>query len=267
MKCYQTRPCSEKQRQHCYVWNSFAQNPDELENVKCWVLKGAYQHDNRKQLLQCQRCEYYQAINQKTGINSALDTNSARISCQGVLNNDRTRVLEQVWAAIPPQGRMRVVLQLGELNNIYSCGLGMLIRMHKETQQAGGILVVEGASGYVEELLYSTRLHRILNLSKSEAESRALFERLVQRPPTANPAQSAQEPAYEKLAKVPCYEYWNNHYPKNATNCDECFQKKEQSTRPCWLVDGVIEGVSFEYVNEECEECEYYRRFGGHQGD
>jgi anti-anti-sigma factor len=265
MKCYQTRPCSEKQRQHCYVWKSFADNPDELENVKCWVLKGAYQHDNRKQLVQCQSCEYYQALNIKSGIDSSLQTTSGRISCQGVLNNDRTRVLEQVWASIPPQARKRVVLQLGELNNIYSCGLGMLIRMHQETEQAGGILVVEGASGYVEELLHSSRLDRILNLSKSEAESHALFEKFEQSTPptTAAPAQS---PSAQPLTKVPCFEYWNNHNPKNATNCDECFQKKEPSSRPCWIVDGVIEGVSFEYVNEECEQCEYYRRFGGTVG-
>jgi len=53
--------------------------------------------------------------------------------------------------------------------------------------------------------------------------------------------------------------------PKNATTCDECY-KKDQTHGPALLgCDGMIEGISFQYVNEDCESCTYFAEFAGVQ--
>ena len=62
-----------------------------------------------------------------------------------------------------------------------------------------------------------------------------------------------------------CWVFWKNHNPKNATTCDECFKKIKPTGKPCWIVDGMIEGISFQYVDEDCESCHYFEEFAGAQ--
>ena len=45
MKCFETTKCSQKQRDSCFVWNSFRETPVEMEGIKCWMLKGACDED------------------------------------------------------------------------------------------------------------------------------------------------------------------------------------------------------------------------------
>jgi hypothetical protein len=61
---------------------------------------------------------------------------------------------------------------------------------------------------------------------------------------------------------VPCWEYWKNQNPRNATNCDECFHRKNAPQRPCWIVEGLVEGVVFHFINETCVDCRYFEEFG-----
>lgn len=276
MKCYEVTKCSQKERDVCYLWNNFRSTPDEMEDLRCWVLKGVYQPENKEQFNKCQRCSYYIAMNKESAVVADYDSDIAVITCEGFINNDRTRGLEKVWETLRQNGKINVILNLANVNNIYSCGLGMIIKIHKEAIAAGGRLLVVGATGFVQVMFESTKLHRLLHQVKTMSEAREFFDalrkseeekkkKLLEEQALAlQEAKPKTEPKPVKIKrnKIPCWEYFNDRNPKNASNCNECFRKLSPSMQPCWIVDGVIEGVSFQYVNEECEDCPYYQEFG-----
>ena len=72
----------------------------------------------------------------------------------------------------------------------------------------------------------------------------------------------AEVEAAKPKERPPCREYFKNHNPRNATTCDKCFRKINPTNEPCWIVDGIIEGVSFQYVNDECEDCPHFVAWG-----
>ncbi len=283
MKCYEVTQCSEKERSTCYVWNSFRENPDDLENIKCWVLKNVYQPENRNLLKKCLSCKYYLITNKQTGVVSDYSATIATIALDGVLNNDKSRALTTVFETLKKNNKYRIILDLSKVNNVYSCGLGVIITIHKEAKEHGGTLVVCGPSGYTAQILESTKLVRLLKIVPDQRAAKDyLDERIAAEKAAAETiareleAKSAQEASHraeqDRLAAIPakkivpekrpqCFEYWNNRNPNNATACDECFKKVNPSNQPCWIVEGEIEGISFQYVNEDCEDCEYYQKF------
>jgi len=267
MKCYEVTQCSQRDKEKCYVWNSFRETPDDFEKVKCWVLKGAYQQENKAQLKKCQKCKYFIMMNRETGVASDFDADLAVITCEGVLNNDRTKALEKVWDDLKKAGKYKVLLRMKAVSNIYSCGLGIIIKIHKESSLNNGMLVVEGVHGYVETVFTSARLDRILNRAKDIREAKEFFETLKTPEPTVEGEPVSEDKIEPNEAdtpkeRPPCYVYWQNNNPHNANNCDDCFKKIKPSEDPCWIVEGVIEGVSFQYVNEDCEQCPYFKEFG-----
>ena len=264
MKCFDVTRCSDEQRASCFVWNSLRDNPDEMERIKCWVLKGVYQKENREQLERCHSCSYYLLMHEESAIVSDFDTDVAVITLEGVLNNDRTRALEKVWGAVLESGKTMILLRMEKVNNVYSCGLGMLVKIHKEARAASGMLVLCGLHGYVMTLLESTRLNRILNIAPDAGAARGLFDEERRRCDAA--AQDRADEDEPSRVRPHCFEYWNNHNPRNATSCDDCFRKIKPTDDPCWIVEGIIEGVSFQYVNEECESCPYFQEFGQGKG-
>jgi len=238
-----------------------------MDNIKCWVLKGVYNEGNNEHFQKCRNCKYYLMMNKDTGMVSDHDAGMAVITCNGTINNDRTRALEKVWANLKENKKHRVLLDLSEVNNIYSCGLGILVKMHKETVHLGGILVVTGVKGYVQSIFTSTKLTKIMHIAADRAQAEAIFSELRQKEEAA--ALAAAEAAKPKIAppkkRIPCWEYFKNQNPRNATLCDECFKKISPTKEPCWIVEGMIEGVSFQYVNEDCESCDYFFEFGTQQ--
>lgn len=259
MKCFELTHCSEEERSKCYVWNTFSKNIQDLENIKCWILKSAYQSDNKNQLQKCQQCSYYVAVNKESGIVAHYDPNAAIIACEGTINNDKTKALEKVWENIRENGKSNVILDLTNVNNIYSCGLGMIVKIHKESAAAGGLLVVAGIRGYVQTIFSSTKLSRIIKIAADLNQAASLFE--IKRQELEKAANATPKAPIMPKKRVPCWEYFENHNPRNANKCDECYKKVSQSKEPCWIVDGMIEGVSFQYVNEECENCSYFIEF------
>ncbi|MBD3322509.1 MAG: STAS domain-containing protein [Chitinivibrionales bacterium] len=259
MKCYELAKCTPEQQEKCYVWNSFRDNPDDFENIKCWVLKSVHHQENRDLLKKCLKCRYYLMMNRDTGLVSDFDADIAKVSCEGVINNDKTRAILEVWEKLKESKKSKVILDLSSVNNIYSCGLGMLVKVHKEAEEAGGLMVVVGAQGYVLASFESTKLSRLLKLAGDNREAREIFDTLKKK---KEEAVVRKEPGEKPRQRPPCWEYWNNHNPGNATTCDECFKKINPSQEPCWIVEGMIEGVSFQYVNEDCESCDFFLEFG-----
>lgn len=262
MKCYEVKNCSAKEREACFVWNSFSANPQDMEKIKCWVLKGAYQND--KQMAECKKCKYYLMMSQESGIVPQFSADLAIINCEGIINSDRSSALDQIWENLKKSNKTKVLMRIGTVSNIYSAGLGVLIKIHKETAAAGGVLVVEGAKGYVQNLLSSTKLDRLLKLAANDEEARAIFEaftKKLQEAAAAAAPVAVIEPPKPRKERVPCYVYWKDKNPRNATMCSECTKKIKPTEEPCWIVEGMIEGISFQYTNEDCEDCGYYMEF------
>lgn len=263
VKCYEIAKCSQNDRDNCYVWNSFRENPLEMENIKCWILKGVYQENNKQLYKKCRQCKYYLLMNRDSGIVSNYDADLAIITCEGTINNDRSKALEKTWETIKQHGKSNVLLDLSRVNNIYSSGLGTIIAMHKDIQAVKGILLIVCPEGYVKTLLQVTKLSRLLKIVNNQHEARFKYDVYKQEEAKkkAQPKPEAIKPKPPK-ERPPCYGYWKNKNPRNATGCEECSKKIKPSSQPCWLVEGMIEGISFQYVNEDCEDCPYFLEFG-----
>jgi anti-sigma B factor antagonist len=264
--------CTEKDRKNCIVWTSFQTTPEELDNIKCWVLKGVYQEENKAQLLKCRKCNYYLMLNNNSGIDSDLKTDVAIVTCDGVLNNDRTRALEKVWITLKKNSKFKVIVDFSNVNNIYSCGLGLLVKMHKEAIAEKGSMIITGAQGYVLSIFTSTKLTKLLHLAADKQAALEFFDLQRKKLEEAKAAEiearekeaAAQREALKKPVRkqMPCWEFFDDKNPCNATDCNECFKKLAPTGTACWVVDGMIEGISFQYVSEDCESCPYFLEFG-----
>jgi anti-sigma B factor antagonist len=257
--------CSQKNRDSCFAWNSFRETPKDMENIKCWILKGAYNEENREQYEKCRQCAYYGAMNRESGIVSNADANLAIITGEGSINNDRNSALEKTWQTLKAHAKAYVLLDLSRVNTIYSSGLGTIIKIHKETQAMGGLLIVLCPEGYVKNLLQVTKLSRILKVAGNLNDAHKAIDthKQLQAKKTVQVHEAKEPPKQQKpKERPPCHVYWKNKNPRNATTCEECFKKIKPSLLPCWVVDGMIEGISFQYVNEDCEPCSYFEEFG-----
>ena len=235
-----------------------------FDNIKCWILKGACNDENKEQNKKCLSWNYYLLMNRDSGIVSDLNSDLAVITCEGTINNQRNSALQKTWRTLREHRKNNVLLDLSHVSNIYSSGLGTIITMHKDTKAAGGFLVIVCPDGYVLNLFSVTKLARIVTLSPDQRQARDAFEALKRRQ-AQKAAQAVSAATQTKIApkpRPPCFVYWKDKNPRNATGCDECSKKIKTSDKPCWIVDGLIEGISFQYVNEGCETCEYYAEFG-----
>ncbi len=263
MKCFEITNCSEKKRKSCYVWTSFQNSPEELDNIKCWVLKGAYLQENKSQLIKCKKCNYYLMMNRDHGIVTDTRSDIATICCDGVINSDKTRALEKVWETLIKNGKYNVILDISQVNNIYSCGLGLLVKMHKDAQANKGMLIVTGVQGYALAIFISTKLSKLLFMAADQKAALQLFDLQKKKLEEAE-KEAAQKAVPNKTPRkrIPCWDFSENHHPNNQNSCDECFKKISPSRKPCWIVEGLIEGISFQYINEKCEACDYFQEFG-----
>lgn len=245
------------------VWKTYKDTPSEMENIKCWVIKGVYQDENREQLQKCRKCQYYQKIHQNTGITSSLSSDVAVVTCEGSINNDKTRALDQVWSGLKKNGKYKVLMDISNVTNIYSCGLGELIKIHKEAEANKGVLLLVGAQQTVHRIITGTKLDRILRFAADQDAAVKFFQDMKKKESEAIEAASKPAPPPPRVVKtrIPCWVYWKGKNPKNASHCDDCYKKITNSKDPCWIVEGMVEGILFQYVNEECIGCKYFNEF------
>lgn len=277
MKCYEITKCSDKEREQCFVWNSFREDPEDFENLKCWILKGMYHEEDKGQREKCKKCGYYITINHETGLVTEHSADVAIISCSGVVNYEKTQSIEKVWETLKNNKKYRVVFDISNVSIIYSCGLSILVKIHKETHAHHGMLVIVAGRDQLHHIFHSIKLTKVFHFApdkkaaveyfaayarKKEAEVQAAAEVALKAAEAAQAAAEAAKPKPEPKKFVRCWEYWNNRNPKNATTCDECFTKLTPSNKPCWVVEGLVEGVSFQFINDECVECGYFEEHG-----
>lgn len=277
MKCHEVTQCSEKDRANCYVWNNFHDHPEDMEDLTCWVIKGTYHEEHQDQAKKCKKCRYYITLNREKGVQARHEADIALVSCAGSINYEKTAALGQVWEALKKHNKHKVIFDINNVNNIYSCGLSLLVKMHNEAKAAEGMLVVVGGHEHLHQILHSSRLSKVLHLAPEQDSARQLFEAVTLKKEedrrrteaaakkAADEAERAAEAARPKPAPkrfVRCWEYWQNHNPNNATTCNECFHKQNPKAHACWVVEGLVEGVTFHFVNESCLDCAYFEEFG-----
>lgn len=266
MKCFEITKCSEQHRKSCIVWNTYKDIPENLENIQCWVIKGVYQEENTAQLQQCRKCQYYLKMNQNQGISSNINDEIALIKCEGSINNDKVKALDQVWSTFKKNRKFKVLLDISKVNNIYSCGIGELVKIHSESASNSGVLVIFGAQETVKKIFYAVKLDHLFNLASDQDAAMMIFKDLKKQElatiDAAKPKPSTI-PVPQVKTRIYCWDYWKGKNPRNATKCDECFKKITKSKEPCWVIEGIVEGVSFQFTNDECLTCAYFEEFSG----
>lgn len=238
-----------------------------MEDIKCWIIKNVYHPDQKQQLAKCKKCSYYLQMNKSSGVSSDTTQATAIIKCTGSLNNDKVRALEKVWETVKKSGKKHFVLDIAEVSNIYSCAIGMIVKIFTEIEQLNGRLIISGAQDFTMSLLKTVHIDKMIQFESDTSEALNTFDELIRRQEEEIRLKEEAEKEAEaaKIAarkRPPCWEYFNNHNPKNATKCDECFRKATQNTSPCWIVDGHIEGISFQFISEDCLACSYFEEFG-----
>ncbi len=234
-----------------------------MEDIRCWVIKNVYHPDQKQQLAKCRKCAHYIQLNTNS-ISSDTSKVAAIIKCSGSLNNDRTRALEKVWDTVKNSGKRFFILDLSEVTNIYSCAMGMIVKIYKEIEKLNGLLILSGANSFVLTLLKSLHFDEILQMEADISDALGAINELVHQEEAEKRIKEEAEKKEAEAAKIaarkraPCWEYFNDYNPKNATRCDECYRKITQNSSPCWIVDGFIEGISFQFICEDCLDCNYY---------
>lgn len=82
------------------------------------------------------------------------------------------------------QGRVNIVVNLGEVRSVDSDGLGEIVRGFNDAREAGGELVLCGVGAHLRELLATTKLDEYIPIFDSEHEAvRTLQTRAFGRSP------------------------------------------------------------------------------------
>jgi anti-anti-sigma factor len=168
--------CTEEQRAACIVYRNFRNNPGDMENISCWILKRGdpawTDADNEK----CLRCNYYDAINRRHGVTVSYGANdTVIIECSGSMNMQRAQALSEIADKLKAQGKGRVAINLAEVTNIYSSALSMMVRLHLQCEELGGTFVMAGAAGYAKVAIDAVSIYRIVKCVETMEEALALI--------------------------------------------------------------------------------------------
>jgi len=273
VKCYEITKCSTKDREACFVWQTFHDTPEDFENVKCWVLKGMYHEEDTAQRDKCRQCAYYTKHNHETGFVTEHSADIGIIACKGVINYEKSQAVLKVWETIKHHKKFRVVFDISNVTTIYSAGLAMLVKIHQEAKANHGMLVIVAGRDQLSHIFHAIKLTKVFHFAPDRAAAIAYFSAYAEKKEAeakaaaeaarkAAEAAEAAKPPPEPKKFVRCWEYWKNHNPKNSNTCDECFTKLSPSNKPCWVVEGLVEGVSFQFINEDCVSCKYFEEYG-----
>ena len=266
------------------MWNQFRETPEQMDSIKCWVVKGTFNEKTGAVEGACASCKYYLMQNGPESVVSDYNNNLAIITLSGTINAAKAAALLKVYGTLEEYKKKIIVIDVSRATLIYSVGLSALVRIHQDLEQKKGEMLIAGASPVLMQIFETARLAKLFSFVKSKeavADRAAAKERAEAEAKAAerNALAAAEKAAQEAEAKsqrdaedvkppmptrkfVRCFEYWNNHNPKNVNTCDECFRKINPSNTPCWVVEGELDGVSFQFVNEDCVDCKYFEEFG-----
>jgi anti-anti-sigma regulatory factor len=175
MNCYEVTDCKKERRESCLVFRNFHNKPGDMGNISCWVLKRGEPGWTEANEERCRRCSYYQAVNHHGVTVSNGPGDVVIIECGGALNLLRTQFLGEVADKLKCEGKRRVVLDLSAVTNIYSCAMSMMVRLHLQCEDMGGLFVTVGATGYVKVAIDTVLIDKIVKCADTMEEALALM--------------------------------------------------------------------------------------------
>jgi len=175
MNCYEVTDCSKERRASCLVFRNFHNNPGDMGNIQCWVLKRGDPGWTDADAERCRVCPYYQAVNRNGVTVSYGEGGVVVIECDGALNLLRTQVLGEVADKLKAEGKCRVALDLSAATNIYSCAMSMMVRLHIQCKEMGGLFVIVGATGYVKVAINTVLIDKIAHCAETMEEALTLM--------------------------------------------------------------------------------------------
>jgi anti-anti-sigma factor len=171
MNCYEVTKCPEERRASCFVFRNFHNKPGDMGNIQCWVLKRGSPVWTDADGDKCLQCPYYLTVNHQGITVGYGPDDTVVITCGGALNLLMTQVLGDIADKLANQGKCRVVLDLSAVTNIYSCAMSMMVRLHLQCEEMGGMLVISGATGYVKVAIETVLIDRVVKCAGNLAEA------------------------------------------------------------------------------------------------
>ena len=82
---------------------------------------------------------------------------------------------DQIMAALPPSGPVRVILDFGNVSMISSAMIGRLVVLQRRADATGGLLRLCEVGTGVRDVLRTTNLDRIIKITRDRREAREAF--------------------------------------------------------------------------------------------
>ncbi len=82
---------------------------------------------------------------------------------------------DQIMAALPPSGPVRVILDFGNVAMISSAMIGRLVLLQRRADATGGLLRLCELGPPVSDVLGTTNLDRVLKITRDRREAREAF--------------------------------------------------------------------------------------------
>ena len=110
-------------------------------------------------------------VNMGLKINTAIHDQTAILACEGqIVRGEETNVL---YGKVILQRSPVVVLDLSGVTRIDAAGLGVLVACYQALESNKRQLVLLDPSAYVRELLHTTNLHLLFEITYSEPQPHA----------------------------------------------------------------------------------------------
>jgi len=179
VKCYEVQKCSQENAKRVTCGTASGTTPGHRQRQ----MLGAQRRvpgGIGQQLKRCKQCAYFITMNREPA-SCRTPTPMWRWSPAKApstrAHQGTGKSMGQPAAAQPRQ----IILDISRVNNIYSCGLGAIIKIHKEALAAKGLLVVVATDGYVTNLFTVTKLSRLLRIVKNHRDAHDIFDSLKKR--------------------------------------------------------------------------------------
>lgn len=93
-----------------------------------------------------------------------LANHEVRVTLRGNIYVEQASSIREQLLDYMEEGHKNFMINVAAVDYIDSSGLGVLVALHKRTQQVGGQLTIQGLHGVVKELFELTRLTKVFTI-------------------------------------------------------------------------------------------------------
>ena len=110
-----------------------------------------------------------QSRRQKLEVEDIGDVTVVNFVDKKILDEQNIQVIgEQLFRLVDDLGRIKLLLNFGNVEYLSSAALGKLITLNKKVNTAGGKLIMCNIAPNIYEVFEITKLNKILNIQKDE---------------------------------------------------------------------------------------------------